>query len=119
DEVECGHHYARAMSSWTLLLALSGFRWDATTGTLAFAPEVNEDDFRCFFSAGAGWGVFEQRWEGGRYSACITLREGELALRTLQLPLPDGAQAGITLDGAPVKATTTGGSISFAAPLRL
>jgi uncharacterized protein (DUF608 family) len=24
DEVECGHHYARAMSSWGVLLALSG-----------------------------------------------------------------------------------------------
>src|SRR5262249_39997847 len=29
DEVECGHHYARAMASWSLLLALSGFEYDA------------------------------------------------------------------------------------------
>ena len=29
DEVECGHHYARSMASWALLLALSGFHYDA------------------------------------------------------------------------------------------
>ena len=26
DEPECGHHYARAMSAWSTLLAISGFR---------------------------------------------------------------------------------------------
>ena len=25
DEAECGHHYARAMSSWSTILAMSGF----------------------------------------------------------------------------------------------
>ena len=27
DEPECGHHYARAMSAWSALLAISGFRY--------------------------------------------------------------------------------------------
>ena len=25
DEAECGHHYARAMSAWSGIIALSGF----------------------------------------------------------------------------------------------
>ena len=29
DEAECGHHYARAMSAWSGVLALSGFRYHA------------------------------------------------------------------------------------------
>ena len=29
DEPECGHHYARAMSAWSGVLALSGFRYHA------------------------------------------------------------------------------------------
>ena len=38
NEIECGGHYARAMSSWSLLLALSGFHYDGLTQTLRFQP---------------------------------------------------------------------------------
>ncbi|MCZ7545473.1 MAG: non-lysosomal glucosylceramidase [Anaerolineae bacterium] len=38
DEVECGHHYARSMSSWAVLLALSGAQGDLGRGVLNFAP---------------------------------------------------------------------------------
>lgn len=34
NEIECGDHYARAMSGWTLLQARSRVRPDAATGTL-------------------------------------------------------------------------------------
>ena len=34
-EIECGGHYTRAMSSWSLLLALSGFRFTDTFGPIA------------------------------------------------------------------------------------
>ncbi len=40
DEVECGHHYARAMSSWSLLLALSGFAYDGPAQAMGFAPRL-------------------------------------------------------------------------------
>src|SRR5947199_4066451 len=33
DEIECGGHYARAMSSWSLLLALSGWEYDGPERT--------------------------------------------------------------------------------------
>ena len=58
DEIECGHHYARAMSSWSLVLALSGARYDAVEKSLTFAPRTSERPFKCFFSAGTAWGVF-------------------------------------------------------------
>src|SRR5688572_18617252 len=38
DEVECGHHYARSMSSWMLLLALTGAHAHAGRGEMSFAP---------------------------------------------------------------------------------
>jgi uncharacterized protein (DUF608 family) len=57
DEFECGHHYARAMSSWSLLLALSGFRYQASGDAFRFAPKVRQDDFRCFFTAHRGGGA--------------------------------------------------------------
>lgn len=61
NEVECGHHYARAMASWAMLTALSGFEYDMTRDQMSFAPKVNQDDFSCFFCTGKGWGVYRQK----------------------------------------------------------
>jgi hypothetical protein len=61
NEVECGHHYARSMASWGVLLALSGFRFDMVEGEMGFKPVVNADDFRCFWSTGTAWGTYRQR----------------------------------------------------------
>ena len=58
DELECGHHYARAMASWAVLLALSGYQYDGTKGFIAFSPKINTDDFSTFWSSGTGWGSF-------------------------------------------------------------
>ncbi|HET6387246.1 MAG TPA: GH116 family glycosyl-hydrolase [Armatimonadota bacterium] len=120
NEVECGHHYARAMSSWSLLLALSGCRWDATTGSLGFAPRINVHDFRCFFCAGTGWGMFEQSGSGNGYRAAIELQYGELTLRSLRLPVGAGWRA-IIRSGSLSQSTTAapGGVIGFSTPITL
>jgi len=56
DEYECGHWYARAMSSYSLLQALSGVRYDAIDRTLYINPKI-EGDFRCFISTAKGYGT--------------------------------------------------------------
>jgi uncharacterized protein (DUF608 family) len=61
DEPECGHHYARAMSSWSGLLALSGFQYFGAEGRVAIAPRIEHPDFRSFWSTGTGWGTFTLR----------------------------------------------------------
>src|SRR5206468_8582372 len=66
DEFECGHHYARAMASWSLLLALSGFHYSAPEATIGFAPVLSADDFRCFFSTGSAWGLYRQERAAGQ-----------------------------------------------------
>lgn len=60
DEAECGYHYARALSSWGLLLALSGFSYDRQAGVLSFRPVINEEAFRTFWSTGTAWGTYAQ-----------------------------------------------------------
>ncbi|HEY6548340.1 MAG TPA: GH116 family glycosyl hydrolase, partial [Vicinamibacteria bacterium] len=86
NEVECGSHYARALSSWSLVLALSGFSFSAPEGRIGFAPRVNARDFRCFFSTGGGWGTFEQRVAESRaFDARLDVRSGEIRLRRLEL----------------------------------
>jgi hypothetical protein len=58
DEFECGHHYARAMASWAVLLALSGYHYDGLSHTMKFSPAIKSSDFRVFWSCGSGWGDF-------------------------------------------------------------
>jgi non-lysosomal glucosylceramidase len=85
NEIECGGHYARAMSSWSLITALAGCRYDGPAQTLAFAPRFRPDQFRTFFTTAAGWGAFAQEVEAGRQQARLELGGGTLALRTLEL----------------------------------
>lgn len=54
DEYECGHWYARAMSSYALLQALTGVTYDAVTRTLSVHSRVG--DFTTFLSTGTGFG---------------------------------------------------------------
>ena len=61
NEVECGHHYARALASWSLVTALSGFSYSAVAQSIGFAPQRNAEQFQSFFSTGNGWGVFAQK----------------------------------------------------------
>jgi familyl 116 glycosyl hydrolase-like protein len=59
DEAECGHHYARAMAAWSGILAISGFRYHGGTQALVVAPKLVPSEFRCIWSTGTGWGVFQ------------------------------------------------------------
>ncbi|MCA1572904.1 MAG: glycoside hydrolase family 116 protein [Chloroflexi bacterium] len=100
NEVECGHHYARSMSSWSLLLALSGFQVDVAAGQLAFGPRMAERTFRCFFSAGTGWGRFEQRVAVDGLAALVTIDSGGLRLRRIGLrPLQPARSATVMVGG--------------------
>jgi len=56
NEYECGHWYARAMSSYALLQGLSGARYDAVEKTLYLHPAVR-GDFRCFLATATGYGT--------------------------------------------------------------
>ncbi len=56
NEYECGHWYARAMSSYALLFGLSGARYDAVEKVLYLEPSI-KGDFRCFFSAADSYGT--------------------------------------------------------------
>ena len=75
NEPECGHHYARAMSSWSTFLAASGFRYHGGEQAVVIhgAP-----GFRCFWSTATGWGTFRVTAMG----AVLRVDHGRLAVRT-------------------------------------
>jgi uncharacterized protein (DUF608 family) len=54
DEYECGHWYARALSSYALLQGLTGVRYDALTQTIYIDSRIG--DFTSFISTATGFG---------------------------------------------------------------
>jgi hypothetical protein len=64
DEYECGHWYARAMSSYGLLQGLTGVRYDAVDKTLYVDSKIG--DFKTFLSTETGFGNVELK--GGKVS---------------------------------------------------
>ncbi len=99
NEIECGHHYARAMASWSLILALSGYRYSAPRQSIGFAPKIATRDFACFFSTGSGWGLYRQAFQAGRQTAELDLRYGALTLGEVRLTWAGASPPGrLTVD---------------------
>ncbi len=80
-EYECGNWYARAMSSYSLLGALSGFRYSAVERALWFGPQLDVRPFKSFFSTALGFGTIAL----DHRSVSIQLIEGELPVEKLAL----------------------------------
>jgi non-lysosomal glucosylceramidase len=59
DEFECGHHYARSMASYGLIIALSGFQYDKGNGFIGFSPKLHTTNFKTFWSLDSVWGTFQ------------------------------------------------------------
>ena len=55
NEYECGHWYARAMSSYGLIQGLTGVRYDAVDKTLNIDSRVG-NNFKSFLSTASGFG---------------------------------------------------------------
>jgi len=83
DEAECGHHYARAMASWTAVLALTGFRYSGVEQSTRFA--CTGEPCRYFWSNGNAWGTCEQRPSEGEVAVRLSVLYGTLAVRRLEL----------------------------------
>jgi non-lysosomal glucosylceramidase len=91
DEAECGSHYARAMASWSALLAISGFRYHGGTREVTVLPRLAAAGFHCFWSTGAGWGTFSFDKTGS--PLYIRVLSGSLACGVLVLPGASGSSS--------------------------
>lgn len=93
NELECGKFYARALSSWSLLIASQGLVLDGPAGVLGFKPRWQPEDHRSFFTAPEGWGLFVQKREGNTQHERIEMRHGSLRLKELVFEIPLAAKA--------------------------
>ncbi len=105
NEYECGGYYARAMSSYALLPAFSGFRYSAVERTLWLAPRTTVRPFQTFFSTASGFGTLKL---DASNTLEIMLIEGTLGIRRVAIETA-GASYDISIDAV---ATDT-------APLRI
>ena len=80
NEIECGFYYARSLASWGLLLAASGFDWDAPRRKICFQPRIASGNL--FWTTGSAWGnvFFDEN------SLRISPRHSVLTLRCIQIP---------------------------------
>jgi len=81
NEYECGSYYARALASFALLPALSGFHYHAPTATLTLAPRPLARPFRTLFSTASAWGTITLT----DTDLTVEVTEGELHIQTLQI----------------------------------
>ena len=80
NEYECGHWYARALSSYGLIQGLTGVRYDAVEKTLFIDSKVG-DDFRSFLSTATGFGTVGL--SGGK--PFVEMKHGKLDLQRVMV----------------------------------
>jgi len=115
DEVECGHHYVRALSSWSLLYAFSGFLYSAPARELRVRPRTTAARFRCIFVTGRAWGIWYQQLRAGSLSACLRVEEGSLEVVCLRLPA-HRPRLKVFIEGGPVSALIENGEAIIRMP---
>jgi uncharacterized protein (DUF608 family) len=106
DEPECGHHYARAMSSWSTIVALSGFLYDGPGAAVVATPRVSREDFKFFWSTGTGWGTFSLRRQSGSTLFAMKVLMGTLACRSCEI-VAMGETASVEIGGKTMKNQVT------------
>ncbi len=106
NHVECGDHYFRAMSSWTTLLALTGFSLDAPHKSLTLGSKV--DGMTAPWFAPSGYGVLTAK---GKIIE-LTCRKGVLELDQLKLETHhSSAKVIVGSKTVPAKSTSQSGSL--------
>ncbi len=116
NEIECGHHYTRAMASYGLLLALSGFRYRAADGHLDLDPKLDVDPFRTFFSVASGWGTITVK-RGEATTVEVAPEYGQISVASIALPIKASAvKVTGRLGRRSLKATVERGVLRLAEP---
>lgn len=82
SEIECGASYARAMASYSFVIAYSGFTYDLSEGYIGFNPVRFENGYSTFWSVGKAFGKFMFR-DG---EIILEVLYGKIELKKIGLP---------------------------------
>ncbi|HEY1683257.1 MAG TPA: GH116 family glycosyl-hydrolase [Tepidisphaeraceae bacterium] len=124
NEIECGNHYSRSMSSYGVFTAACGFTCDGPRGRLGFDPKITPENFKAAFTAAQGWGSYSQKLQADHFTATIDLGYGDLRLSELDLHPSRGnwRVSNITVNGQPLGTDVSmnnPASIRLASPVML
>jgi hypothetical protein len=124
NEFECGNHYIRALANWGLVIALSGFSFNAPERSYGFSPRISVDNFRTFWSTATGWGTFSQRAKKSGTEAELSLMYGKLEVERLSLSAKSARGAAKIFRGKELLSARTlaekgGATVLLDAPLTL
>jgi non-lysosomal glucosylceramidase len=123
DEAECGHHYARAMSSWSSVVALSGFHYEGDRAHVIALPRLPQENFHCFWATGTGWGTYSlKRTQSGTVQFTLKALAGALPCGSCTLAAPGAratAQVGTRKITTRVEKSKEQATIYFAEPIEL
>lgn len=87
---ECGKFYSRAMSSWSVLLALQGFIYDGPQKRIGFNPVWQPENHISFFTTANGWGNFIQKRDTEKQFITLELNYGKLNIDSFEVYVEKG-----------------------------
>ena len=93
NEIECGDHYARAMASWGVLIALEDFYFNGPEKIIGFNPKIQADHFSGFFTGAEGWGNLTQTRKDNAQMNEIRVAYGKVILRQVELGTSQSARS--------------------------
>jgi hypothetical protein len=90
------------MSSWSTVVALSGFLYDGPAAAVVALPRIPSQNFKCFWSTGTGWGRFSLRRQSGNTLFEIKVLMGTLSCRSCEI-VAVGSAASVEIAGRALK----------------
>jgi hypothetical protein len=92
------------MSSWSTVVALSGFHYSGDSAEVAALPLLKVKNFSSFWATGTGWGSFSLVRGSDGVSFAIKVFAGVLPCRACTLPGP-GVRATALLNSVDIQPT--------------
>jgi hypothetical protein len=81
------------MSSWSTVLAMSGFAYDGPAAAVVAVPKMPGDGFKSFWATGTGWGTYALKRQKGGVTLAMKVLSGTLACRSCEFVAAGGAVA--------------------------
>lgn len=83
NEVECGDHYIRAMSSWRVFETALGYHWNGIEKQMNFLPRFVNDQMQAFYITDSSWGLIKREIVDEKQKILIKSFFGTLELAKL------------------------------------
>jgi hypothetical protein len=92
------------MSSWSSVVALSGFHYEGDRAHVIALPRLPHENFQCFWATGTGWGTYSlKRTQSGTVQFTVKTLACTLPCKSCTLAAPGSR---VTAQAAGKKITT-------------